>query len=101
LLAAEKSVEFFKTTKGYRIVVNKENSTSTSSFRAIANAATLQDVTQNESFNQNEQKNKNKSKKHNHNHSSINRKKNEKCICKEEHFFKKCLYIVKFNRKRE
>ncbi len=36
-------------------------------------------------------------KKHNH---SINQKKNEKCICEEEHSFKKCSYIVKFNRKR-
>ncbi len=101
LLAAEKSVEFFKTTRAYRIVVNRKNLTSS---RDIANAVILQEITQdqvkNKSFNQNEQKsiNKNKSKKHN---DSINQKKNEKCICEEEHLFKKCSYIVKFNRKRE
>jgi hypothetical protein len=102
LLAAEKSVEFFKTTRTYKIAVNKENSTLTSSSRAIANAAILQRVTQdqakNESFNQNEQRSINKSKDKNN---FINRKRNEKCICEEEHLFKKCSYIVKFNRKRE
>ncbi len=67
LLAAEKSIEFFKTTRAYKIVVNRESSTSSS--RAIANAVILQSFTQdqvkNKSFNQNEQRsiNKNKSKK--------------------------------------
>ncbi len=75
----------------------RENSTS--SFRDIANAAILQGVTQDQvTFNQNEQSNKNKSKEHNH---SINQKKNEKCICEKEHLFKKCSYIVSFNRKKE
>jgi hypothetical protein len=101
LLAAEKSVEFFKITRTYRIAITRENQSSS---RAIANAVTLQEITQdqakNESFNQNEQRsiNKNKSKEHNH---SINQKKDEKCICEEEHFFKKCSYIVKSNRKKE
>jgi hypothetical protein len=99
LLAAEKSVEFFKITRAYRIAVNKENSSTS----RIANAAILQNVTQKqstkrESFNQNDQSNQ-KSKNKNNNHS--HKKKNEKCIYDEEHFFKKCSYIVKFNRKRE
>jgi hypothetical protein len=70
LETAEKSVDFFKITRAYRLVVIRKSSTS--SFRDIANAAILQEVTQdqvkNESFNQNEQKsiNKSKSKKHNH-----------------------------------
>ncbi len=103
LLAAEKSVEFFKITRAYKIVVNRKNSTLTLSFRATANAAILQRVTQdqvkNESFNQNEQRsiNKSKSKKNNHSH----QKRDEKCIWEEKHSFKKCSYIVKFNRKRE
>ncbi len=102
LKTAEKSVDFFKITRAYRLVVIRENSFSSS--RVIANATTLQEITQdqvkNESFNQNEQKsiNKSKSKKHNH---SINQKEDEKCICEKEHSFKKCSYIVKFNRKRK
>jgi hypothetical protein len=99
ILAAEKSVEFFKITRAYKIVVNRKNSILTSSFRAIANAGILQRVTQDQvTFNQNEQSNKSISKKHNH---SINQKKNEKCICEKEHSVKKCSYIVSFNRKKE
>jgi hypothetical protein len=101
LLATEKSVEFSNITKTYRIAITRENQSS-SRIAAIVNAATLQDVTQNESFNQNEQVErsikKEKSKKHNH---SINRKKNDKCVYDEEHFFKKCSYIVKFDRKKK
>ncbi len=98
LKTAEKSVDFFKITRAYRLVVIRENSSSSS---RIANAATLQNVTQKqstkkESFNQNEQK----SKKHNHNNHSIKRK-NEKCICEKKHSFKRCSYIVSFNKKKE
>jgi protein required for attachment to host cells len=83
--------------------VIRENSSS-SRIIAIANAATLQNVTQKqstkkESFNQNDQSNQ-KSKSKNNNHHSIKRE-NEKCICEEEHSFKKCSYIVSFNRKKE
>ncbi len=103
LKAAEKSVDFFKITRAYRLVVIRENSSS-SRIIAIANAATLQNVTQKqstkkESFNQNDQSNQ-KSKSKNNNHHSIKRE-NEKCICEEEHSFKKCSYIVSFNRKKE
>jgi hypothetical protein len=98
LKTAEKSVDFFKITRAYRLVVIRENSTSSS--RAIVNAATLQGVIQNESFNQNEQSNKSKSKKHNHSINQ-NQKDDDKCICDEMHSFKKCSYIVKFNRKKE
>jgi ABC-type nickel/cobalt efflux system permease component RcnA len=81
--------------------VIKENSSSW--IIAIVNAVILQDVIQKQSskrksFNQNDQFNqKLKSKKNNHSH----KKKNDKCICEKEHSFKKCSYIVKFNRKRE
>ncbi len=98
MLAAEKLVEFFKIIKAYRIAVIRENLTS--SFRAIANAATLHEITQdqikNESFNQNEKSNKNKNRDN-----FINRKEDEKCIYEEEHIFEKCSYIVIFNRKRK
>ncbi len=114
LLAAEKSVDFFKITRTYRIVVNRENQSFFSSSR-FANAAILQDVTQDqstrdESFNQSEQSfnqdgqgqsgsgqagqsNKGKSKDNNP------RKLNERCICRDMHIFKECSYIVSFNRK--
>jgi hypothetical protein len=99
LLAAEKSVEFFKIIRTYQIAIIRENQLSSSGIISTTSAATLQGVTQdqikNESFNQNKQSNKNKSRDN-----FINSKKNEKCICEEEHFFKKCLYIVKLNRKR-
>ncbi len=106
LKTAEKSVDFFKITRAYKLVVIRKNSSSSSRIIAIANAVILQDLiqkqsTKSDSFNQNDQKsiNKNKSKKHNHNHSI--KRKNEKCICEEEHSFKKCSYIVSFNRKKE
>jgi hypothetical protein len=97
LKTAEKSVDFFKIIRAYRLIVIRENPSSSS---RTANAATLQNVTQKQltkrkSFNQNEQE----SKKHNHNHSI--KRKNEKCICEEKHFFKRCSYIVSFNRKKE
>ncbi len=101
LEAAEKSVDFFKITRAYRLVVIRENQSSS---RSTANAATLQGITQEqsakgESFNQDGQRsiNKGKSKEHNH---STNQKGDGKCICGEEHPFKKCPYIVKSNRKR-
>jgi hypothetical protein len=80
--------------------VIRENSSSSS---RIANAAILQNVTQKqsakeESFNQNDQFNQ-ESKNKNNNHS--HKKKNKKCICEKKHSFKRCLYIVSFNRKKE
>ncbi len=96
LKTAEKSVDFFKITRAYRLVVIRKNSSSS----RIVNAATLQDVTQDQvTFNQKNQRsiNKRKSKKNNHSH----KKKNEKCICEKEHSFKKCSYIVSLNRKKE
>jgi hypothetical protein len=102
LKSAEKSVDFFKVTRAYKLVVIRENSTSSS--RDIANAAILQEITQdqvnNELFNQNEQNNKSKNKKHNYSINQ-NQKENDKCICDETHSFKKCSYTVKFNRKRK
>ncbi len=101
LKTAEKSVDFFKITRAYRLVVIRKNPSSSS---RIANAATLQNViqkqsTKRESFNQDDQFNQGfKSKDHNHNHSI--KRKNGKCICGEEHSFKKCSYIVSFNRKK-
>jgi hypothetical protein len=97
LEAAEKSVDFFKTTRAYRLAVIRENPPSRTT--ATANAATLQGVTQEqsakgESFNQDGQK----SKEHNHNHST--KRGDGKCICGEEHSFKRCPYIVSSNRKK-
>jgi hypothetical protein len=101
LHAAEKLIEFFKIIRAYRIAIIRENQ-STSSFRAIAHAVILQKIIQdqtqgkNESFNQNEQSNKNKSRDN-----FINRKRDDKCVCDEEHSFKKCSYIVNSIGKRD
>ncbi len=99
LKTAEKLVNFFKITRAYRLVVIRKNSSS-SRIITIANAIILQNViqkqsTKKESFNQNEQKSKN------HNHNYFIKRRNEKCICEKKHSFKKCLYIVSFNRKKE
>jgi hypothetical protein len=104
LKTAEKSVDFFKITRAYKLVVIRKNSSS-SRIITIINAATLQNVTQKQSikkksFNQNDQINqKFKSKNHNHNHSI--KRKDEKCVCEKKHFFKRCSYIVSFNKKKE
>jgi hypothetical protein len=111
LEAVEKLVDFFKITKAYKIVVNKKNQ-SFSSFRFV-NAAILQDVTQNQStkaesfnqsdqneqFDQEEQFNKSKDKDNNQTSKRKSEKFNERCIYRNMHTFKKCSYIVSFNKK--
>ena len=103
--AIEKDLDFFKTIRAYKNVIEtflrKEKM-----IRDHANAATLQKITQNDQKDdENDEsdenkKKKNKKKNKNEDSSASSRKKNE-CLCHEVHRFADCSYIIKFKRKDE
>jgi hypothetical protein len=86
LEAAEKEVEFFKTTRAYRNAVLKESG-HTSSY---ANAAALQGKNQDQAQGDEAQK----SKDHNTKDNNPSKKGARKCVCGEIHEFEECSYIV-------
>ncbi len=83
---ADKDIEFFKTIRTYKEVVQKESSMSSNK---TANVATLQEQTQNE------KKKNNKIDKRNV------KKRDRKCLCLEMHLFEECVYICKSTRSSE
>ena len=88
--AADKEVEFFKTTRYYR---NAYEAYLKDDIHDFANMITLQDKTQNQSAQEDEAQ-KSKDQKNN----SL-KKKARKCVCEDIHEFKKCSYIVSSARK--
>jgi hypothetical protein len=78
---ADKNIEFFKTIRTYREVIQKESLMSSKT----ANVATLQEQSQNE-------------KKKNNKTDKKNKRKDRKCLCLKMHLFKECLYICKSTR---
>ncbi len=86
---ADKDIEFFKTIRTYKEVVQKESSTS--SFKT-ANVAMLQRQTQNE---------KKKNNKNNKTDKRNVKKNDRKCLCLKMHLFEECDYICKTTRSCE
>jgi hypothetical protein len=85
---ADKSIEFFKTTRYYRNACEAYLKDEVS-VRDHVNAVTLQDKTRDQSTQKDKaQKSKNDKK----NNSS--KKKARKCVCDEIHEFEECSYIV-------
>ncbi len=81
---ADKDIEFFKTTRIYREVIQKESSMFSS---RTVNVATLQEQSQNEKKKNNKTDDKKNVKK-----------KGRKCLCLKMHLFKECFYICKSTR---
>ncbi len=91
LLAAEKSVDFFKITRAYRIVVVRE---SGHIFSSYANTTILQSKISDQS----DQKSKDYNLKTGDNFS---KKGARKCVCGDIHEFEECSYIVSSARKSD
>jgi hypothetical protein len=89
LKAAEKEVEFFKTTRAYRNVVLKESGSASiqTTISRYANAVILQSKTSDQS----DQKSKDHNPKTGDNPS---KKGARKCVCEDIHEFRECSYIV-------
>jgi hypothetical protein len=83
----DKDIEFFKTIRTYREVVQKESSMS---FNRTANVATLQKQSQNEKKKNNKDADKRNVKK-----------RDRKCLCLKMHLFEECVYICKSTRSSE
>jgi hypothetical protein len=92
LLAAEKSVEFFKITRAYRIVVARENQSS------YANAVILQSKTSDQSDQKSKNQKNNSWNKRDNSGDNPSKKRVRKCVCEEIHKFKECSYIVSSTR---
>jgi hypothetical protein len=85
---ADKDIEFFKTIRTYREIVQQESSMSSNK---TANAATLQEQSQNE---------KKKNNKSDADKKNV-KKRNRKCLCLEMHLCEECVYICKSTRFNE
>jgi hypothetical protein len=85
---ADKDIEFFKTTRTYKEVVQKESSMSSNK---TANVVTLQKQTQNE---------KKKNNKSDADKKNVKRR-DRKCLCLKMHLFEECIYICKSTRFNE
>jgi hypothetical protein len=93
LEAAEKEVEFFKTTRAYRNAVLKE-SFNASDHSSYANAATLQDKISDQSDQKSKDQKNNLSNKRDNLGDNPSKKGARKCVCGDIHEFKECPYIV-------
>jgi hypothetical protein len=91
--AADKSINFFKTTRYYRNAGEsplKEDKTS----RHTVNAVILQELTQDQSANK-------ENKSQNDKNDRTEDYKDDECICEATHAFKDCSYIISSKRETD
>ena len=94
--AAERSIEFFQTTRQFRLAVEESISQAKSVVRGQANSATLQEVPQDQEGSTNQKSSNQSTNRKNNRNKSDDRDRT--CVCEKTHLFKLCPYIHTSNR---